>query len=105
MKHGVSMCPRLVSSQAAAGDAGTGTNNDLSAVIHHAGVLLLRPVRCPDDEEGAPFAIHYGMQSHIKEGKNGQPEKVLYVASVLPRTHETLAMAAGRALVGATSDG
>lgn len=97
------MCPRLVSSQDASED--TGTSNDLSSVIHHAGALLLRPVKCPDDEEGAPFAIHYGLQSHLKEAKGGGVERVLYVASVLPRTHETLAMAAGRALLGATSSG
>lgn len=89
--------------------------NEVSGLVHHAGVLLVRAVPPPIGQqqhgEGPPFVLQYGVQSHqdhAHESDGGEeeeeargrgcPPSVLYVESVALHMHETLPEAAARSM-------
>jgi len=85
--------------------------NNLSAIVHHVGAVLVRPVpakgvlkeKMKRGKEGAegqnadsdipPYVVEYGLQVH---------QGVWYVASTKPHSHESFLEAASRALEEAT---
>jgi hypothetical protein len=81
LKHGVSMGPPA-------------TLTNLSAVVHHVGMLLVRPLAVPGagtTSHDPPFVLQYGLLSHATT-----PRRTLFVGVTLPRSHESFPMAAQR---------
>ncbi|GAB5037263.1 cobalamin synthesis protein p47k [Nannochloropsis oceanica] len=87
--------------------------NNLSAIVHHVGAILVRPVPVQRPSKGLlnmnkvcqnaehnyldcpPYVVEYGLQVH---------QGVWYVASTKPRSHESFLEAASRALEEATGE-